>query len=45
MRPAILPNGDVMVQNPSGFIACISVPEPALLLGVAAGLVLLLRKR
>ena len=45
MRPAILANGDVIVQNPAGRIVCISVPEPALLLGLAAGLALWLRKR
>ncbi len=46
MRPAILANGNVMVQNPSGLIACIyNVPEPTLLLGMVAGLALWLRKR
>ena len=43
VRPCILPNGDVIVQNPAGLIACISIPEPAL--GALAALALLLVRR
>ncbi len=46
MRPAIMANGDVIVQNPAGRIACITVPEPGAVLGVVlAALALLRRKR
>lgn len=44
VRPCILPNGDVIVQNPAGLIACISIPEPVLA-GVAALALLLLRRK
>lgn len=45
VRPCILANGDVIVQNPAGLIACISIPEPALAGVAALALVLLRRKR
>ncbi len=43
VRPAILANGDVVLHNPAGLIACISVPEPAL--GALAALLLLAWRR
>ncbi|MCX7846505.1 MAG: PQQ-like beta-propeller repeat protein [bacterium] len=43
VRPCILPNGDVIVQNPAGLIACLTVPEPAL--GTLALALFLLARR
>lgn len=44
VRPCVLPNGDVIVQNPAGLVACLTIPEPALA-GLAALALLLLRRR
>jgi hypothetical protein len=44
-RPAVLPNGNVIVENPSGVIACLTVPEPVLVLGMLMSVLALLRRR